>query len=156
MENSPESKTWIRFKDCDPLGHLYNTRFIEYMLEAREDQVLEIYGLNLMDYAEQRKMAWVIIKHEISFLKEAKRGEHVIIKTGIIQTTPKSIIVEYQMWNEDKTQLKAVLWTRFLHVDLMSMRSNPHPVDIQELLESINISIPNTSLDERIKNLMSM
>ena len=81
MNKIPETKTRIRFKDCDPLGHLYNTRFIEYMLEAREDQLLEHYHLNLMEYAEQQKMAWVIIKHEMVYLQEAKRNEYVWINS---------------------------------------------------------------------------
>lgn len=74
MTKIPQTRHRIRFKDCDPLGHLYNTRFIEYMLEAREDQILEQYQLNLMEYAEQHKKSWVLVKHEIAYLQEAKRN----------------------------------------------------------------------------------
>lgn len=154
MNKSPESKARIRFKDCDPLGHLYNTRFIEYMLEAREDQIRDHYGLDLMEYAEKRKMAWVLIKHEISFLKEAKRNELVVIKSALIHSTEKSLMVEYQMWNEDKAQLKALLWSRFIHVDLMTKKSAPHPDDIREMLDSVLIPVSEISLDDRVKSLL--
>lgn len=151
MNKSPESKARIRFKDCDPLGHLYNTRFIEYMLEAREDQLIEHYGLNLMDYAEQRKMTWVLIKHEILYLKEAKRNETVIIKTQIIHTDDKSLIMEYQMWNEDRSHLKTILWSRFLHIDLLTKKTNPYPKDVQDMVEPLCIQVTKCSMDERGK-----
>ncbi len=154
MNKTPESRHRIRFKDCDPMGHLYNTRFIEYMLEAREDQLIEHYGLSLMDYADQRKMAWVLIRHEINYLKEAKRNETVIIKTQIIHTDDKSLIMEYQMWNEDRSHLKTILWSRFLHIDLMTKRTAPHPKDVQEMLESLVIPITEVSIDERVKSLL--
>lgn len=155
MNKSPESKHRIRFKDCDPHGHLNNTRFIEYMFDAREDHLMEHYQLDLMEYTETRKMAWILIKHEINYLKEAKRNENVIIKTSVIQTDVKSIIVEYQMWNEDKTQLKAILWSRFIHVDIIHKKTCPHPEEIQEMLESLLNPVVETSLDERLKSLMS-
>ena len=154
MIKSPESRTRVRFKDCDPLGHLYNTRFIEYMLEAREDQLIEQYNLNLMDYAEQRKMAWVLIRHEIVYLKEARRNETVIIITQIIHTDDKSLIVEYQMWNENKSQLKAILWSRFLHIDLITKRTTPHPKDVQDMLDELLIPVTEVSIDERVKSLL--
>ncbi len=154
MIKSPESRTRVRFKDCDPHGHLYNTRFIEYMLEAREDQLIEHYGLNLMDYAEQRKMAWILVKNEISYLKEAKRNEYVIIRTQLIQCGEKSLQVEYQMWNENESELKAILWTRFIHVDITTKKTTPHPKDVQEMLESLVVPINDMIMDNRIKSLM--
>jgi acyl-CoA thioester hydrolase len=155
MNKIPFSRHRIRFKDCDPLGHLYNTRFIEYMLEAREDQILDNYGLNLMEYSDQRKLAWVLIKHEINYLKEARRGEYVIISSALFNVTSKSLMVEYQMWNENQTQLKALLWSRFLHLDLKFMRVVDHPEDIQELLESLTIELKASSIEERIKMLIT-
>lgn len=154
MIKFPESRVRIRFKDCDPHGHLYNTRFIEYMLEAREDQLIEHYGLNLMDYAEQRKMAWILVKNEISYLKEAKRNEYVIIKTSLINTTEKSLVVEYQMWSDDKNELKAILWSKFIHVDISTKKTTPHPKDVKEMLESLVVPIDEMIMDDRIKSLL--
>jgi acyl-CoA thioester hydrolase len=155
MIKFPESRVRIRFKDCDPHGHLYNTRFIEYMLEAREDQLIEHYGLNLMDYAEQRKMAWILVKNEISYLKEAKRNEFVIIKTSLIHTSEKSLAVEYQMWTDDKSELKAILWSKFIHVDMQNKKTTPHPNDIQEILKSLVNPIEELLMEERVKGLLA-
>ncbi|MFZ1424166.1 MAG: acyl-CoA thioesterase [Saprospiraceae bacterium] len=155
MNKIPETKTRIRFKDCDPLGHLYNTRFIEYMLEAREDQLLEHYQLNLMEYAEQQKMAWVIIKHEMVYLQEAKRNEYVWINSSIIHFDTSDLVVEYQMWNEDKSRLKGLLWSRFKHIDLKLKKAIAHPTEIHQMLEDLLNPIQAKSMDDRIVFLLS-
>ena len=62
--------------------------------------------------------------------------------------------MEYQMWNEDRSHLKAILRSRFLHIDLLTKRTTPHPKDIQEMLESLLIPIAEVSIDERGKNLL--
>ena len=114
IHNHPESRIRVRFKDCDPLGHLYNTRFLEYMLEAREDHIMEYYSLNLEDYAIQHGRAWVVAAHQIAYYKEAKRNEYVRIKSAMVYYDEKSIINEYQMWDDNMEQLKALMWTKMM------------------------------------------
>ena len=40
----------VRFSDCDPLRHLNNARYIDYMLNAREDHLKEHYQMDLADF----------------------------------------------------------------------------------------------------------
>ncbi len=153
LNKAPETRIRARFKDCDAFGHLYNTRYIEYMLEAREDQLLEHYGMNLMEYVHERKMAWVIIHHEITYLKELKLNEEAIISTCMIHSGDKKILVEYAMWDTSKKQLKALLWTQFLHIDSQTKKACAHPDDIQLMLNELNIKTSSDSQSSRIIEL---
>lgn len=38
-----ESIAVARFQDCDPFSHLNNARYIDYFLNAREDQLALFY-----------------------------------------------------------------------------------------------------------------
>lgn len=58
------------------------------------------------------------------------------------------------MWNEDRSHLKTILWSRFLHIDLLTKRTTPHPNDVQEMLESLVVPVAEVSIDERVKNLL--
>jgi YbgC/YbaW family acyl-CoA thioester hydrolase len=98
MSSDWVQKKRIRFKDCDPLGHLFNTRYLEYLLESREDMLMEVYHFNLYEYMVERGHAWVIVRHEIAYLAEAMRNECVIMRSYLIDYDPKKIKVEYQMW----------------------------------------------------------
>lgn len=153
MNKQPVSQRRIRFKDCDPHGHLFNTRFIEYMLEAREDQILEEYNMSLMDYTSERNLAWVIVKHEIVFLKECLRNEIVNIRTQLVELRPKQIKVEYQMWSPDMSSLKCLLWTNFLHVELSTKKTKEHPQDMQDLLESLLLPLTSQNINDRAAEL---
>ena len=42
-----ESKVLIRFSDCDPFNHLNNARYIDYFINAREDQLLANINFNI-------------------------------------------------------------------------------------------------------------
>ncbi|MBK8955787.1 MAG: acyl-CoA thioesterase [Saprospiraceae bacterium] len=150
MVNKPIQKARVRFKDCDPMGHLYNTRFIEYMLEAREDLLLSHYQFDLMEYAHTTKCSWVITKHEISYLREAKRNEIIVLDSRLISFDEKRLKVEYQIWNENQTQLKCLLWTDFLHVDLMTKKPCNHSEEVMGKLEEMLEGIGEETMVERV------
>ena len=42
-----ESKTKIRFQDCDPFNHLNNASYINYLINAREDQLIKYYDIDI-------------------------------------------------------------------------------------------------------------
>lgn len=154
MVNKPIQHTRVRFKDCDPFGHLYNTRFIEYMLEAREDLLLRHYKFDLMEYSQKTQQVWVITKHEIAYLREAKRNEIISLDSSLLSFDDKKLKVEYQIWNESKDQLKCLLWTDFLHLDLTTKRTTAHPSEIMELLRNMCEPILQSNLSERIQALL--
>lgn len=58
------------------------------------------------------------------------------------------------MWSDNKADLKAIMWSRFLHLDALSKRTTPHPSDIQEMLDALCIPITETTMDERVKSLL--
>ena len=58
-QKTTESRVVIRFQDCDPLRHLNNAKYFDYFFNAREDQVPKLYGLQVMDFINAYKAAWV-------------------------------------------------------------------------------------------------
>ena len=76
---SPETRHRVHFQDCDMLGHLNNARYLDYFLNAREDQVAAHYDLNMGELAREQQAAWVVTKHHISYLKPARQGVEVRI-----------------------------------------------------------------------------
>ena len=59
-----ESSHLIRFPDCDPFNHLNNARYLDYFINAREDQVWDAYGINITTWQKPRVKAgwWAPIK----------------------------------------------------------------------------------------------
>lgn len=58
MKDHPKELTStaiIAFSDCDPFGHLNNARYIDYFLNAREQQIKEAYDLSLAEWAKKEE-----------------------------------------------------------------------------------------------------
>jgi thioesterase III len=108
----------VRFQDCDPFNHLNNSRYIDYFINTREDQLLENYNLDIFDIASMQGLSWVVASNQIQYLKPAVTMETIHIDSQLIAATSKSQLVEMRMWDEKQTSLKSILWTNFIHFDL--------------------------------------
>lgn len=148
-----ESKTKIRFQDCDPFNHLNNASYFNYLINAREDQIIEHYNLDIYKHGKETGKSWVVSSHQISYLKPAVLMETVTIESQLIHYSNKNLLVELRMWNEDKTELKAVLWSSFVYFNLLKLSSDKHSQDLLNLFEQALLPIKETSFEERTKNL---
>src|SRR6478735_2115442 len=104
-----ESQAIVRFQDCDPYQHLNNSKYLDYMLNAREDQIALHYGLDVFKIAREKKIAWVVGQHQIAYLRPAFFMETVTIQSQLLTIADRSVQVEIRMYNEEKTVLYAVL-----------------------------------------------
>ena len=148
-----ESKTKIRFQDCDPFNHLNNASYFNYLINAREDQLIENYNLDIYKQAMKTGKSWVIGSHQIAYLKPANLMETVTIDSQLLRYNEKTLWVEIRMWNNDKTQLKSVLWSTFTHFDIVKQQSVSHSEDLMGLFKEVALPLVETSFDARMKNL---
>jgi acyl-CoA thioester hydrolase len=149
-----ESKSLIRFPDCDPFNHLNNSRYIDYFINAREDHLLQFHHFNIYQLARERNISWVVSKNQIAYLKPAFLMETVLIQTVIIKLEEKSILVEMRMWNEDKTLLKAFMWTQFVHFNLKTQKPESHSADLMDQFRPFVLSLPEaTGFGQRLEQL---
>jgi acyl-CoA thioester hydrolase len=62
MVTKPSTFYTIRFSDCDPFGHLNNSKYLDYFINAREDHLKENYDIDLKDWA-LRGLGFVVSRH---------------------------------------------------------------------------------------------
>ena len=148
-----ESKTKIRFQDCDPFNHLNNGSYINYMINAREDQVLKYYNFDLYKLMQELGQSWVTASNQIAYLKPAFLMETVVIDSQIIRLSDRDMTVEIKMWNENKTQLKTVLWCGFVYFDLETQRVVKHPSNFMQLFNQVVNPVEDTLFENRVISL---
>jgi thioesterase-3 len=133
MEKYPQSVYTVRFNDCDPFGHLNNSKYIDYFLNAREDHLKEHYGIDLKVWAQQGQ-AFVVSAHDIRYLRPANYNESVIIRSSLIETGDSWLQVEMVMFGLDR-QLKAILWTIFTRIHPTTGKRMAHPDEFQPWID---------------------
>jgi acyl-CoA thioester hydrolase len=129
----------IRFNDCDPYSHLNNSKYIDYMLNAREDHLGQFYHIELGDFSK-RGFGWVVTNHEIQYIRPAAYNERVSIQSDLIETGESHLLVEMRMYDESANVLKAILWTKFTCVNIKTGKKEIHPADFMALANDMAIS----------------
>ena len=122
----------VRFNDCDPFGHLNNSKYIDYMLNAREDHLSQFHNIELNQFRRQG-FGWVVSSHEIQYLRPAAYNEKVCIASDLIEAADSHLLVEMRMYDASGGILKAILWTKFTCVNLKTSRKEIHPADFMTI-----------------------
>lgn len=151
LEKELESKVQIRFPDCDPFNHLNNSRYIDYIINAREDQLIKYYDLDIYKMAKDTGISWVISQTQIAYLSSAELMETVTIQTRLVSFSEKTLLAEAVMWNENKTQIKAIMWARFTHFNLRTKKSQEHSEELMQFFNEIVCPLLQTNFEERVK-----
>jgi YbgC/YbaW family acyl-CoA thioester hydrolase len=146
------SRHFIRFSDCDPMGHLFNVRYLDYFLNAREDQVRDSHKLNMSSLSREYNWALLVGKHQIAFLNSALINEEVVISSVIADHSPKWILVEYLMLDQNKV-IKSFMWTHFVSFSLEKKQADPIPDKLIKVIEENSIPKPAENFDERFIQL---
>lgn len=149
----PESIYKIRFNDCDPLGHLNNARYLDYMLNAREDHSIEYYNIDYLTEAQKTGSTWVAIQNQIAYLKEVRFNVNVLIQSKVIHCTNKTVTVEILMYNEKKTKIHAVLWITSIYFNMVKRAKQEHSESEMQKLNEMLVEIPEKTFEERVQNL---
>ena len=155
METSKvfESEVLIRFSDCDPFNHLNNSRYLDYFINAREDHLAE-RGFNLYQLALEKGLGWVVSMNQVAYLKPAFLNETVVIESTLLEMKEKEVLVEMRMWNKEKTILKSFMWTKVIHFNLKTQRTEVHSKELEEFFRPLENPLPIAmNFEERLADV---
>jgi acyl-CoA thioester hydrolase len=153
MEKLPkilESRTKIRFQDCDPFNHLNNAAYLNYFMNAREDQLIHSYDIDIYEMARKEGKSWVVGSNQIVYLKPAFLMEEIVIESQLIQFDDSNLQVELKMYNADKTQIKAIMWSTFVHFNLLQQKREKHSEAFMKLFATVINPVEETEFEQRI------
>jgi YbgC/YbaW family acyl-CoA thioester hydrolase len=156
METKPSTLYTVRFNDCDPLGHLNNSKYIDYFLNAREDHLKATYGIDLKEWAS-RGLGFVVSRHEIQYIRPVTYNETICIRSALSGYGDNYLDVEMLMYDQDELSLKAILWSRFTHINVRTGRKEDHTPEILDFARSVLVPDIDTGkgMNTRISVLLN-
>lgn len=155
MENEVSTKVKIRFSDCDPIGHLNNVKYLDYMFNAREDHVETFYGFTYEEYTQRTGCTWVTIQNEIAYLKELRYNTQVIISSKMIDIQDRTSKIEIIMKSLDEKTIHAVLWVSLIYFNLSKRKSEVHPKELTDIFSHHYVDLQEKDFQSRIKYFRS-
>jgi len=148
--NVLESRTKVRFQDCDPFNHLNNAAYLNYFMNAREDQLIDNYGIDIYKMARKEGKSWVVGSNQIAYLKPAFLMEAIVIQSQLLQFGDSHLLVELRMLNLDKTEIKAIMWSTFVHFNLPQQKRETHSDVFMELFKNVVNPVTAPSFEQRV------
>ena len=153
MQKELSNLVRVRFSDCDPIGHLNNVKYLEYMLNAREDHVESGYGFTYEEYTRKTGCTWITIQNEIAYLREVRYNAKVIISSKTIEVGDRLSKVEILMKSEDGKIIHSVLWLSIIYFDMKTRTSAVHPEDTKNLFLKFLVNLEEKDFKSRVSYL---
>ena len=118
-----------RFKDLDPLNHVSNATFLDYIMEARVRLYLDI------DPDVLRAGNQVVARQEINYRAPIEYSvEPLVLRTWVSHIGTSSFTIECQIWDEGV--LAADAKSVVVCFDIESKKSTPIPEEFRAGLMS--------------------
>lgn len=77
-----ESEIHIRPDDIDLNNHVHNTKYLDYVLAARYDQMTNAYKMSMNEFLDLG-YNWVVSTTHIEYKRALKLEDEIIVKTQI-------------------------------------------------------------------------
>lgn len=126
----------VRFRDCDPMGHVNNAVYLTYLEQARFAHWREIWGMNF----ERLPVGTpgVILAHaEIDYRKPAKYGDHLEVRISLEAVGRSSFAYSYEIVDAGGTVIATAR-----SVQVMYDYASGKPVAMSDELRSKLPSVP--------------
>ena len=125
-----ESELQVRPDDIDLFQHVHSSRYLDYVLAARYDQMARCYGLAWESFTE-RGLGWYLTRLTMDFLRPLKLGDRFIVRTWIEQFFADGVRVGYEIDRKETGKRCVNGHAEYKLIHLATSRAVPIPDDIK-------------------------
>ena len=132
----------VRFRDCDPMGHVNNAVYLTYLEQARlvHWRALWNFGRTRDRDAGEGGMGDVpgviLARAEIDYRRPSRYGDLLEVRIGLAALGRTSFTYEYEIVDQDR-QLVATARSVQVMYDYEAGRPVPIPEGIRQLFDSL-------------------
>jgi YbgC/YbaW family acyl-CoA thioester hydrolase len=126
-----ETELTVRPDDIDMNNHVHNSRYLDYVLAARYDQMKRCYKVSMEEFASLG-LTWVVKTCFIEFKRPLLLGDTIIIRTWIEEVGVSEAKVGYEIIKKDSGKLSASGHFEYSMVKIATGRAEKIPQDIIE------------------------
>jgi YbgC/YbaW family acyl-CoA thioester hydrolase len=125
-----ETELTVRPDDIDLYQHVHATRYLDYVLAARFEQMERCYGMPMQAFSE-RGLGWFMSAATMRFRRPLGMGERMIVRCWIERFTEFGCVLAFEI--DRKTNGKRVFEGQcdYTLVTLASGRATPLPEDVK-------------------------
>lgn len=121
-----ESELQVRPDDLDLNAHVHASKYFDYLLAARYDQMARCYGMSMEAFMEAG-YGWFTRNFYIDYKRPLRLGEWMVVRTWIESFQKDTVRVEFQIMKRATGKLSADGYAHFTLVSLKTGRAEAIP-----------------------------
>ena len=130
--SSFETEHRVRPDDIDKFQHVHNSRYFDYVLAARFEQMERFYKMS-MDQFLERGFGWVVSRVNMEFKRPLNMGDFFRVRTGIDTIDEKGCRVNFLITSSTTKKVCSEGWFEYVMIDVRTGRSQKIPDDIIDI-----------------------
>ena len=127
----------VRPGDIDELGHVNNVVYLRWVQDAAV-----AHWRALTTPAQQQGLAWVVVRHEIDYKRQAREGERLIARTWVGPASRSTFERHTEIIRAEDRKLVVRARTVWVPVDPGTGRPTSVPSDIRRLVSDEGAAPP--------------
>jgi YbgC/YbaW family acyl-CoA thioester hydrolase len=111
----------VRPDDIDMFNHVHNSKYFDYVLAARYDQMERFYGVPMEEFLKLG-YGWVVKTAYVDYKRALGLGEEFIVTTGIETINPKGCRVKFDITSKKTGKVCCDGWFDYVMIDMSTGR----------------------------------
>ena len=125
-----ETELQVRPDDIDMYQHVHSSRYMDYVLAARFDQMQRCYKMPMVEF-QKRGYGWFMAATQMNFRRPLGLGDRFIVRTWIEKFTLIGVKVQFQIVRQTDQQPSCDGWFDYVLISLETARAVRLPSDIR-------------------------
>jgi acyl-CoA thioester hydrolase/thioesterase-3 len=121
-----ETELQVRPDDMDMNRHVHNSRYLDYVLAARYDQMERCYKMSMEEFIKLG-LGWVVRTAHLDFKRPLNLSERFIVRTWIEEILKDGVKVRFEILRKTNAKLCCDGWFHYTLINLQTARATPIP-----------------------------
>lgn len=121
-----ETELQVRPDDIDMNQHVHNTRYLDYVLAARYDQMERCYKMPMEEFISLG-YGWVVHTAHVEYKRPLGLGDKIIVRTWIEEVVKDGVHVRFEILRNDNSKLSCDGYVYYTMVSLKTGRAEAIP-----------------------------
>ncbi|QJD97826.1 acyl-CoA thioesterase [Mucilaginibacter robiniae] len=127
--SSFETEHRVRPDDIDMFNHVHSSKYMDYVMAARYEQMDRNYGMAMEKFME-RGFGWVVRAVQLNYKRPLLMGDYFFVKTGIAQIDERGCRVNFTITNKATQKVCCDGWFDYAIIDMQTGRGTKIPEDV--------------------------
>jgi len=123
-----ETELGVRPDDIDMNQHVHASRYQDYVLAARYDQMTRCYKMSMEEF-HQAGLGWYVRAAHLDYKRSLVMGDQMVVRTWVEAISGSEVKVQFEIHRKKDGRLKLACdgWFDYSMVTLATGRAEPIP-----------------------------